>query len=536
MTAPDTPSDTLADHDTAASSTSDTAARPRWLVPLLAWRAVTTAGLVVVTGALVTGIGIDFDSPVRLIAAVIVGLWAVMAAVALRGLLSRRNSGRLAGFAVDGLVAVTTGFIALNRMDIFNDLDLAGEAFNRSIRWTVIIVVGWLLRGLAQRGTTPNRMMIRVADALMWAGAAVLLISMGLISALVEIGQRLLWTDVIGYALVAGLAVAACRLGWSDQVGRYVGSSRQQTEVMEGLLFVAPNAIGFLTFFAGPLIASLFFSFTEWDGLTEATFVGLDNYRRLLSDDLFLRSLRNIVVFGLLAIPLAVMPALILAALLNADLPGMRVFRAIYFLPSIAGVVGVTLIWKQLFNSTVGYLNFIILRSTETVNAVIGTDFDAAQPQWISDSSIALFAVVIVFSWQQIGFNTVLFLAGMQSIDRQLYEAADLDGAGTVVKFRRITVPMLRSTTVFVVATTTILALQMFNEPFILQAPSTPAGPNNSTLTPVIYLYQNAFQQFEIGYASAVAWVLFILIFAITLTYFRRAGGAGGSLGQDAAA
>jgi multiple sugar transport system permease protein len=129
---------------------------------------------------------------------------------------------------------------------------------------------------------------------------------------------------------------------------------------------------------------------------------------------------------------------------------------------------------------------------------------------------------MIVFAWQQLGFNTVLFLAGMQGIDRSLYEAADIDGANAWNRFRSITVPLLKPTTVFVVTNATILALQLFNEPFILQAPSPPNGPNNSTLSPVIYLYQNAFQRFRQGYASAVAWALFLLIFAITLIYFSR--------------
>jgi multiple sugar transport system permease protein len=127
-----------------------------------------------------------------------------------------------------------------------------------------------------------------------------------------------------------------------------------------------------------------------------------------------------------------------------------------------------------------------------------------------------------------IGFNTVLFVAGMQGIPGSLYEAADIDGASTWTRFARITVPLLRPTTVYVVTTTTILALQMFNEPFILNAPQLPPnGPNNATLTPVIYLYQKAFQQFEQGYASAIAWALFAVIFAITLIYFRRQGDEG---------
>jgi ABC-type sugar transport system permease subunit len=222
-----------------------------------------------------------------------------------------------------------------------------------------------------------------------------------------------------------------------------------------------------------------------------------------------------------------VIPALFLAALLNSKLPGMKGFRAIYFLPTIGGVVGVTLIWKQLYDSTVGYLNFIILKVTEWINALFGSGIEAPQPQWVSDADIALISVAILFVWQVIGFNTVLFLAGMQGIDGALYEAAEIDGAGPWKKFRHITVPSLKPTTIFVVATTTILALQLFNEPFILQSPGRASGPGNATLTPVIYLYEKAFLQFSIGYASAVAWALFILIFGITLFYFRRGGDEG---------
>ncbi|MDH3680604.1 MAG: sugar ABC transporter permease [Acidimicrobiia bacterium] len=505
-----------------APTTERPATTPWWFGPLLAWRVITAAGLIALAGAVVFQVGFDFDGVVRITAgAGLIGL-SLLAVTAAAGVARRRHRGRLVGFVTDGLLAVSAGFVALNRIGVFSGLDVAGEAFNQSVQWAAVIVLGWLIRGLANRGETENKRLLQIGTFLMWLGLAVLLIAMGLLPGLLEVSRRLLWTDVIGYAVVSVAAIAACRLQWSDSATPVFGSSQRQTETMEGLLFVAPNALGFLTFFAGPLIASFFFSFTEWDGLTDATFVGLDNYRDLLTDDLFLRSLRNIVVFGIVAIPLAVMPALILAALLNADLPGMRLFRAAYFLPSIAGVVGVTLIWKQLFNSTVGYINYVLLRATDLVNTLLGTDFVSAQPQWISDSSIALVAVMILFAWQQIGFNTVLFLAGMQGINRELYEAADIDGAGALTKFWRLTVPMLRSTTVFVVATTTILALQMFNEPFILQSPSSPAGPNNSTLTPVIYLYQNAFQQFEIGYASAVAWALFILTFAISLLYFRR--------------
>ncbi len=499
---------------------------PAWYRPLLAWRVVTVglmaAGLV---GAVIRR-GIVLEGPVRWTLALALAGATLGAGVAVWGTLRRSHTGRLAGFLVDFLLAVVAGFVALNRIGVFTGLDAAGEAFNGSIGWLGIVAIGWLAQAYA-----PEGLLKRVGRWTMVAGLALLVLAMGLLPALLEFGQRALRGELLPVLAVAVVAAGFARVQWSDSAGRFFGSTQRQTETMDGLLFVAPNVLGFLAFFAGPLVLSLLFAFTEWDGLTDAKFVGIQNFVDLLSDDLFLRSIRNIVVFGVVAIPLAVIPALLLASLLNSKLPGMKAFRAVYFLPSIAGVVGVTLIWKQLFNSTIGYLNFIILKVTEWFNALFGSSLNAPQPQWISDANIALIAVIILFVWQQIGFNTVLFLAGMQGIDKTMYEAADIDGAGAWQKFRKITVPTLRPTTVFVVATTTILALQLFNEPFILQSPSPPAGPGNATLSPVVYLYQEAFQQFQIGYASAVAWALFVLIFVVTLLYFRR-GGDEGVLGR----
>ncbi len=505
-------------------------AAPPWLLPLLVWRIITAGAAAVAAIVIAAGASSSNFSPLaRWGLAGALAVAAVLGAVAVRGTMRRVHVGRLAGFVLDGLVTVVAGFIALDRMHLFTGLDTAGEEFHDAAPWALIILVGWLIVGFAQRGASDDTNLVRIGRWTMGIGLAVLLLFMNLVPGLIELAQRLVWLDVLPFTIATAAALGFTRILWSDAADAVFGTTRDERETMDGLVFVAPNMLGFLAFFAGPLIASLFISFTDWDGLTDARFVGFDNYVALFSDDLFLTSLRNIVVFGLLAIPAAVVPALLLAALLNTEIPGVKFFRAIYFLPSIAGVVGVTLIWKQLFNSTVGYLNYSLLRATDAVNAVLGTSFEAIQPEWISDGDIAMFAVIILFAWQQLGFNVVLFLAGMQSIDSTLYEAAELDGATGWKRFRHITVPLLKPTTVFVVATTTILGLQMFNEPFILQAPSTPAGPNNSTLTPVVYLYQNAFQQFEIGYASAVAWALFILIFGVTLINFRYSkSGLGG--------
>ncbi len=500
---------------------------PSWYRPLVIWRLVAAVLLLVALLGAVMQRGIVLDGPVRWTLIVALLGAVIGSGLAIRGTLQQTHLGRLAGFIIDFLLVVIASFMALNRMDLFTGLDAVGEAFNGNVGWLGIVIVGWLVSGFAEKAGTAQKSLKLVARWTMVAGLAILSVSMGLLPGIVEFARRLVQPEVIPFAVLAALSGVFARILWSDSANALFGTTQTQGEAMDGMFFVAPNVLGFLAFFAGPLIVSLFISFTEWDGLTDAEFVGFRHYSDLLTDALFLKALRNILVFGAVAIPLAVIPALLLAALLNSKLPGMKFFRAVYFLPSIAGVVGVTLIWKQLFNSTVGYLNYMILRVTEWFNSLFGSGIEAPQPQWISDESIALIAVIILFIWQQIGFNTVLFLAGMQGIDGSLYEAADIDGAGAWVKLRRITVPMLRPTTVFVVATTTILALQLFNEPFILQSPSPPSGPGNSTLTPVVYLYQNAFQEFQIGYASAVAWALFILIFGITLLYFRRSGEEG---------
>jgi ABC-type sugar transport system permease subunit len=298
-------------------------------------------------------------------------------------------------------------------------------------------------------------------------------------------------------------------------------------------------------------------SFYEWKTTgTGRTFVGIDNYVRAFSFDLssadaanagtevlgqgyqvlmhadwfgqhwvlgardveFWTSMRNIIIFLVLAVPASVLPALCLSSILASRLPGMKVFRAIYFVPSVAGVIGVAIIWGQLFQSTVGWINYLILRAGEILPFV---DPPAEGHPWLSSNSTALLSMVVVFAWMNFGFNTVLYLAGHQSIPKELYEAADIDGANTWQVFRRITVPQLRNTTFYVLITTSILALQLFDIVWILSTPE-PGGPDNATTTPVLALYEEAFQNNNQGYASALAWVLFLVIFGFTFFQFRR--------------
>jgi ABC-type sugar transport system permease subunit len=339
---------------------------------------------------------------------------------------------------------------------------------------------------------------------------------------------------------------------WQPRIANYFNVKSQQLEAQSGWLFLSPNLIGFLIFFAGPLAFSLLISFYEWDGITEAQFVGLGNYIQTLglsfssdessvaagyqsvlslpfgvlaaSDPLFWRSISNILFFMVIAVPLATIPALLLATLINVGYPGTKTFRTIFFVPAVAGVIGVTLIWKQMLNSTVGFVNWAIATFNGFVNSILPGDPlpDPVEIGWLSNPSVAMFAVMIIFAWSQFGFNTVLFTAGMQGIPKELHEAAQLDGAGSVKRFFTITLPALRATTFFVVASTIILALQLFDIIYALNQPNPVGFPDNATLSPVVYLYQLGFQQDAFGQASAVAWVLFIIIFTLTLLQFRR--------------
>ncbi len=325
---------------------------------------------------------------------------------------------------------------------------------------------------------------------------------------------------------------------------------------------LSPNAIGFMLFFAGPLLLSFYLSFTDSTGVNPPNFVGTANYRELLAlqvkvqdspegdpqqaldrgylvletfnvgsrrvvigarDTQFWQSLRNTIVFCLMLVPLSILPALALALVLNSKIPGMNFFRALFFLPSVAAVVGTALIWRWLYNANIGYINYAISQVVQFVNDTLGLGVKDPKFNWLTDNSTMLISIVFLAAWQIIGFNTVLFLAGLQGVPRILYEAAYVDGAGRWGQFRHVTLPMIAPTTFFVVVTTIITGLQVFNEPYAL-IPQRPI-PLPAT-TSVYYLYRRGFFNFEFGYASAVAWLLFAIIFVVTLIQFRisRAG------------
>jgi len=531
--------------------------QPAWLFAVIAWQGIVAVGAVAVAIAIATGALFDLRGAGIAIGVALAAVVAFFAAYALPYLLSHRNRGRTVATLLQYTLLVVAAVAALQVMGVFRGIDALAANFRDAWYWGLIIIAGWLIYSQAERFGSAEAVVRRVGRWTMIAGAAILAVALGLIPGMIEFVRRLVEPDALVLAVFAAICGLAFWLLRRRDATEVFATTVTEAEAVDGYLFVSPNVFGFLAFFAFPLLFSLFVSFTAWDGLTEITWLGPDNYIKIFSiqfvsldagqsasdalnagysqafrfgdivmgarDPNFWIGFRNIIFFAVVAIPLATFPALLLAALLNSKIPGMKVFRAIYFIPYVAGLLGVLLIWKQLYNASIGYINYGILRLFDLINLIPGVDVTAPQPEWLSDPKFAMWSIVIFFAWFMTGYNAVLFVAGMQGIPPSLYEAADIDGASWWQKFRNITVPLLRPTTFFVVATTTILGLQIFTEPFILMGPQLPpSGPDNATLTPVVQLYQEGFQRFNQGYASALAWVLFIFIFAVTLVYFWR--------------
>ncbi|MBO0813476.1 MAG: sugar ABC transporter permease [Microlunatus sp.] len=269
-------------------------------------------------------------------------------------------------------------------------------------------------------------------------------------------------------------------------------------------VFAGPAILGLLLFSLGPMIASLLLSFTNYDMLSAPSWVGIANYRALAGDQIFLKSLSVSLIYGLVSVPATMIIALVLAIMLNAKLPGLAFFRSAYYLPSVISGVAVAMLWKWLFNGEYGLINVALGK--------IGIQ----GPAWLTDEHWALRALIIMSLWG-FGGSMLIYLAGLQGVPTELYEAAKVDGASTFRQHVHVTVPMLSSVTFFNLIMGIIGSLQVFAEPFVL----TGGGPNNATLLLSVYLYQNAFQYLKMGYASAIAWVAFAIILILTLLVFR---------------
>lgn len=289
------------------------------------------------------------------------------------------------------------------------------------------------------------------------------------------------------------------------------GSGQWRREAREGYLFAAPWLLGFFLFVFGPMVVSILMSFTKWDGITpmdRIEWVGLENYRQLLGDDpRFLKALSNTAWYVLFAVPLGTANALGMALLLNQEVKGQTVFRTLFYLPSVVSGVATATMWLWLFNPSFGPINLALSR--------LGVPQERL-PGWLTDPDWALWVFIFMALWG-VGNAMLIYLAGLQGVPTHLYEAADLDGAGAWVRFRHVTLPMLTPTILFNLIMGVIGSFQTFTQSFIM----TGGGPEDATLFLVLYLYQKAFQQFQMGYASAMAWVLFVMVMTLTLLLLK---------------
>lgn len=277
-------------------------------------------------------------------------------------------------------------------------------------------------------------------------------------------------------------------------------SAREKKEQMKFFLFISPWIIGFLLFTLVPMIMSLYYSFTDWDVLTPERFVGIENYKGLFQDELFFQSVKVTGIFAAIVLPLNVFLSLMTAILLNMEGRFIGLFRTIFYLPSVLSGVVVAILWRWIFNSKYGLLNDFLGK--------LGIE----GPRWLSDSQWSMWAMVIMSIWT-IGGNLILYLAGLQAVPLSLYEAARLDGAGFWKKLFSITLPSMSPIILFAFLTTMISTLQTFTQAYIM----TDGGPDNSTLFYVYYVYKNGFMYKKMGKACAMAWLLLIIIFVLSV-------------------
>lgn len=280
-------------------------------------------------------------------------------------------------------------------------------------------------------------------------------------------------------------------------------------EHLEGYLFISPWILGMVLFALGPILASFGLAFTRWNLFTEPEYVGWANFQKLAHDPLFYKSVFNTIYYTVFAVPLGLVLALGLAMLVNHRLRGVNFFRTAFFLPNVVAGIAMLLLWKWLFDPNFGLIN-LFLDWTGLMAALEWVGI--GRPQWISSRAGAMPGLVFMSIWG-LGGSMMIFLAGLQNIPRELIEAAELDGAGPWKRFRYVTVPLLTPTIFFLMMVGVIGSLQVFNQAYVM----TQGGPAHATLFYVLYLFQTAFERFQMGYACAMALVLFIITLIVSL-------------------
>ncbi len=282
----------------------------------------------------------------------------------------------------------------------------------------------------------------------------------------------------------------------------------RRREERDGWLFASPWLLGFLLFTVGPMIASAFFAFTEYDVLTQPKWVGWANFDKALTDDPKVgQALKVTSIYAVVSVPLQILLGLCVALMLNTRIRGLQFYRTVYYLPSVLSGVAVALLWRWIYAPNFGLINSFLAR------------FDIVGPGWLGDKDWALTSMIGMSLWH-VGGGIVIYLAGLQGVPSELYEAVRVDGAGRGAAFWHITLPMITPVLFYNLVIGIITALQIFTQALIM----TNGGPHEATLFIVLYLYRNAFQFFKMGYASVLAWILFAYILVLTLLVYRSSG------------
>jgi multiple sugar transport system permease protein len=281
-------------------------------------------------------------------------------------------------------------------------------------------------------------------------------------------------------------------------------SRLERRNLRNGLLFISPWIVGFLAFTAYPFIASLFFSFTKYNIVSSPSLIGLSNYINLFHDPLFWKSIYNTFYYTVIEVPLSTVVAIAIALLLNLKIRGQAIYRTIFYLPSIVPAVASSVLWVWLFDPSFGVINDVL--------AQLGIK----GPGWLFSTLWSKPTLILMGLWG-IGGPIVIYLAGLQGIPNELYEAAAVDGASAWRRIRRITIPLLSPVILFNVILGVISSFQYFTQAYVM----TSGGPDNSTEFYSLYLYDQAFEYLHMGYASAMAWILFVIILVITLVLFK---------------
>ena len=283
-------------------------------------------------------------------------------------------------------------------------------------------------------------------------------------------------------------------------------SRRNSKSVLAAYLFVLPTLFYLVFFSLGAMVAALLFSFLEYDVLSPPKWTGLANFQRLFESPLFPKAVWNTIYFAILYVPAHTILSLLLALLVNRDLKGIVAFRTVYFLPVVSSVVAISLLWTMMYGKEFGLINY-----------VLKTLFGVSGPGWLSDPAWAMPAVSIVSVWKGLGVGMMIFLAGLQDIPKDLYDSAQIDGSGSWRRFLHITLPLVSPTTFFVAVVSTINSLQVFSQIYVM----TEGGPRWSTTTLGYFVFVSAFEDFRMGYASAIGVVLFVMVMFFTLIQFR---------------